>query len=250
MSKILKTENVNKFFYGSSGAKLLVLENINLNFPKLEEGSISSILAPFHAGKTTLLKMLCGLEPSSEGQILLDDIEINSLKAKIVFIPENSSSLPWLNVSDNIKIGCDLNKNCSFELKKLIEIVGLGGYETYFPQEENSGFRFRIALARAIAVEPEFILLDDPFRHIDSPTKKELYSLLIKIKSDLKINFILAATNVNESLILSSKIYLMKKEPGRIVKSFDINVSNRKEDLQRIRKEISEEFNEEILQVL
>jgi ABC-type nitrate/sulfonate/bicarbonate transport system ATPase subunit len=125
----------------------------------------------------------------------------------------------------------------------------LTGYENHHPHNESLGFRFRISLARALAVNPEFILLDDPFKRMSSITKDEIYELLRSIEEKFKVSFILATTNIAEAVYLSNKIFLMKKNPGKIIEEIKLDAEtlrkkglNSHERFISLRNEIEKSF--------
>jgi len=243
----LKLENISKFYSKPAGAKLNVLDDINLSIESSEnESSFVSLLASFESGKTTLLKIISAIEKSDNGKVLLNSELYNKPAGKIVFVPEKPSSFPWLNVEQNIEFVAGVKTD---KLKELMEVIGLTGYENYHPHNESLGFRFRISLGRALAVSPEFILLDDTFRRMNSETKDEIYELLRAVRAKYKINFILATTNISEALYLSNKIYLMKKNPGKIIEEIKLdaetlktNELNRQERFISLRNEIEKSF--------
>ena len=140
-------------------------------------------------------------------------------------------------------------KNKVTKLEELIDAVGLTGYESHHPHNESSGFRFRISLARALANDPDFILLDDPFRRMNSETKDETYELLRRVLGKFEVAFILATTNISEAIYLSNKIYLMKKNPGEIIEEITLDAEilktkglNRQERFISLRNEIEKSF--------
>jgi NitT/TauT family transport system ATP-binding protein len=234
-SSLLKLESISKSFSAESGLKVNVLENINFEIPALEKGIIVSILAPFTSGKSTLLKIISGLVKPSEGRIILG----NSLSNKnIPYIPEKPSSFPWLNVSQNIEFALDISNNKELKLNRLIELAGLQGYENHFPDNRSTGFRFRISLARALASGSSLVLIDDSFKPMKKESREEIYDLLPELSSNHRQNFILATTNLIEAILLSDKIFLMSKKPGKIIKMIDIERSDR----QKLKDHKSEKF--------
>ena len=225
---ILKIVNLSKDYHSVAGAKQRVLQNVSceVNLSQ-KKGNIVSILAPFGAGKTTLLKIVSGIENPSSGEVILtgNKYNINQLHGKIVFIPEKASSFPWFNVEENIKFAASLKSKIadSKKIEKLISIVGLNGYEKHFPHSKSLGFRFRISLARALAAEPELILLDEPLKKLDIQTKKEIKLLILQIAETVPANIILTTSNINDSISISDEIYLMKKNPGMIIDKIKID---------------------------
>ncbi len=227
-SSNLEVEDLSKDYHGIAGAKLQVLQNISFDVNlSQEKGTIVSVLAPFGAGKTTLLKIVCGIEKPTSGEVILTGKKYNldQMPGKIVFIPEKPSSFPWFNVEENIKFAAGLKSKIvdPKKIEKLISIVGLDGYQNHFPHDKSLGFRFRISLARALAVEPQLLLLDDPLKNLNNQTKKEIKQLIHIITGELHTNIILTTTNIHDSISISDEIYLMKKNPGMIIEQISID---------------------------
>jgi len=232
---LLKLESIGKSFPSEAGLTIRVLENINFDIPVSNKGTITSILAPFGSGKSTLLKIISGIIEQSSGNIFFNN---SDRKKRIPLIPEKPSSFPWLNVKQNIEFGLNLTEEKKYDKQELISLVGLEGYENHFPDDKSLGFRFRISLARAAALNPSFILIDDSFKQMNNESKKEIYILLDEISSNQKQNFILATTNLIEAIQLSGKILLMSKKPGRIIKEIEID----KRDKTQLNYHKSEKF--------
>lgn len=210
----------------NSGAyKKLVLDNINFSISSPDKkGKIATILAPLGAGKSTLLKVISGLEHPSEGKVLLNNTEYKSPDGTIVYIPEKPSSFPWYNVQENLEFVLKVQPGkVKSDLKNLISLVGLSGYEDHFPHNKSLGFRFRIALARALSFNPQLVLLDDCFKSMQPETKNEIHLLVKRISEELNINFLLATTSIHEAIWLSDQVFLMKKNPGTIFKEIDMS---------------------------
>lgn len=245
----VEVKNISKFFHGTAGSKLHVLDEINfkLNFNE-GEGSFVSVLAPFGAGKSTLLKIIGVIEKPDDGNILVNNSAYDNPSGKIVYIPEQPSSFPWFSVKQNLLFASSLTGKENPDLDKIIDIVGLTGYEEHYPHEKSIGFRFRISLARALALNPLLILLDDPFKKLHGETRSEIFSLIKKIKDELKINFLFSTTSITEAVNLSGKIFLMKKHPGQIFKEITIDQnlisSGDKKLLVSVRAEIESAFSE------
>ncbi len=233
-SALLEIKGVVKYFPGRSGSKLLVLDGINLtNDFKGQKGSIVSILAPFASGKSTLLKIISAIEEPSAGKIMLNGTAYDKPDGRIAYIPEKPSSYQWLSVEQNIMFAAAGAKNKSTNIEELVSAVGLTGYGKHNPHPKSTGFRFRIALARALAADPVLILLDDPFKKLRGETKKEIYALLKKLRDELNLNFLLGTTNITEAVGLSDKIYLMKGHPGQIFKEIEIDCEAMRLDISK-----------------
>lgn len=232
---LLKLESIGKIYSSEAGLNIDVLEDISFEIPSSETGTITSILAPFGSGKSTLLKIISGLIEPSSGKIYYDDSEKNKI---IPLIPEKPSSFPWLNVKENIEFGLNLSEEKKYNLADLVSLVGLSGYEDHFPNNKSLGFRFRISLARALTLNPSFILIDDSFKQMNNESRMEIYNLLNELSSYQKQNFVLSTTNFIEAIRLSDKILLMSKKPGRIIKEIKID----KVDKMQLNNHKSEKF--------
>lgn len=213
MAEILELKNVSKNAGTETGASLQILENINLSL-ELQAGKIYSLAAPLGAGKTTLLKLISGIEKPDSGQILYNGKTPNNY---FPFIPEKPSSLHWMSVEENIKYIPGIKRKPA----EVIAAVGLTGYEDFIPNEKSIGFRLRISLARALALSPAMILLDDCLRNADQETKNELITLIKEISAEYSLTFVYATSNITDALNLSLIIYLMKKNPGTIIKPYN-----------------------------
>jgi ABC-type nitrate/sulfonate/bicarbonate transport system ATPase subunit len=212
LNSILEVKNISKYFNKPDGAKQIILDN--MNFTINEGNKITSILAPVGGGKSTLLKIISGLDNDYEGELLFNKTKINQ---KLPLIPEQPASLPWLDVNSNISIIDSIHNNneklSKGKLQELINLTGLTDYEKHFPHNKSYGFRFRIALARTLAVSSPIILLDDPFKLMDLETKKEIFGLIKKIVALKNIKFLFASSNIEEVAILSDKIFLFNYVP-------------------------------------
>ena len=221
MNNFLELKNIIKDYRGEAGSKLLVLDKIN--FTINEDDYITSVLAPAGCGKTTLLRIISGLDYEYEGSILLKG---NKVINKLPFIPENPSSFPWLDVEGNIKIVFrmldNLGSTIDYKLQELIDLTGLTGYEKHFPDNKSYGFRFRISLARAIAVSSQIILLDDPFKLMNAETKEELLQLIKNISSSRGLRFLISTSNITDSFEISNRIFLMSNNPASVIEDIQI----------------------------
>lgn len=212
MAEILELKNVSKIAGTETGTALQILDNVNLSI-ELQAGKIYSLAAPLGAGKTTLLKIISGIDKVDSGEILYKG---KKSEQYFPYIPERSSSLPWLTVEENIKYIPGIKRKPS----EVIAAVGLAGYEDFIPNEKSTGFRFRISLARALALSPSLILLDDCLKNTDQETKNELTDLIKNISSEYTVTFLYATSNITDALNLAPVVYLMKKNPGTIIKEY------------------------------
>ena len=224
---LLEVNNISKWNYGLAGAKQLILDDICFKIKNsYNSGNIISVLAPNNLSKTALLKIISSIEKPSQGKINLLGKNYDKPTGEIVFIPEKPSSFPWMNVKQNIQFSIEIkndNQNIQEKINDLISLVGIEGYEDHFPNDKSLGFRFRISFARALAVNPKIILLDEPFLYLHGETRKEIISLVKNLTEQLHLTILFTSTNINDSISTSNKVIVMNSHPGRIIGEFEID---------------------------
>jgi len=232
---LIEIKDLSKDYLDDIGFNVHLLEDVSFS---ISEGKITTLLAPTGAGKSSLMKIIAGLEKSTSG-------EIKDNTKNRIFIPSGPSSFPWLNVIDNIKF--HLKEVDDSEIQRIISLVGLEGYEDHFPNNKSLGFRFRVSLARTLAHNADLLIIDEPFIKMRNEVKFLLFSVLRKISVSENKTILFATTNISEAVYLSDKIYLMNKNPGKVVNEFNINVEESARDnlyksdqYFEIRKEIEE----------
>ncbi|MBI5192841.1 MAG: nitrate/sulfonate/bicarbonate ABC transporter ATP-binding protein [Nitrospirae bacterium] len=220
MSVILETKKLFKSYPMGSGKSLSVLEDINI---KVEEGEIVSILGPTGAGKSSLLRILAGLAKPSEGDVLYHGVPLEKTKPNVAMVFQNFAIFPWLTVLENVEVGLkakgvarDIAREKSV---KAIDLVGLDGFEEAYPRELSGGMKQRVGLARALAVEPEILFMDEPFSALDVLTadnlRNEIIDLWLKKKMPIK-SIIIITHNIEEAVFLSDRAIVMRHNPGKI----------------------------------
>lgn len=212
MNSELNIKNLSKEFVDRAGYKKKLIQNISFD---VSAGNITTVLAPTGTGKSSLLKIISGLDSPTSGEVL------KTGNGKIIYIPSEPSSFPWMSVQENILLALEKKE----DVKKYISLVGLEGYGEHIPDNKSLGFRFRISLARALALKPAVIVLDEPFGKMDPITKGEIYNLIHKINKNEKQTILLGTTNITEAIYLSDKIVLMKKDPCEVLEEIEVNLS-------------------------
>ena len=208
----LSVQNLSKNFDG-----LEVLDNISL---EVAEGEFVCIVGPSGCGKTTFLRIVGGLETTNGGVIEIDGNLVDRPGSDRGFVFQADSLLPWRRVFNNAFIGLEVNHRTSAEDKsmtrKLLELVGLGGFEDYFPRQLSGGMRQRVNLARAIAVNPEVLLMDEPFSGLDAQTREIMQTELLRIWREGRKTVIFITHQIDEAVYLADRVVVFARRPGRI----------------------------------
>jgi NitT/TauT family transport system ATP-binding protein len=219
---ILHTENISKSFDKNLDVK--VISDINLD---VKENEIVSFLGKSGTGKSTFLRIIAGLSTPTTGTVTCCDKLITEPSKHISMVFQNFALLPWLTVFDNVSFGLDaLNMNKDVIRKKvsrILDIIGLTGYENSYPKELSGGMRQRVGFARALVIEPDLLLLDEPFSALDIYTSSKIRSDLISLWENKEINtksIILVTHNVEEAVMMSDRILVWGSNPGTIRKEF------------------------------
>jgi NitT/TauT family transport system ATP-binding protein len=214
--------------YYYPGATKPVFKDINLSTNKDE---LVAIVGPTGTGKSTLLRVLAELIPQASGKVLLDGVEVTHPSPKISLVHQSIATFPWMTALENVKlvlIGTGMDEQEAVQIsKKMINVVGLQGFENYYPKEMSGGMRQRVAIARALAASPEVLLLDEPFVHLDELTaneiRKEVYDLVFNPLTTLK-SAVLVSHNLHEVVQLADRVYVMNCSPAVIVDTVKIDL--------------------------
>lgn len=244
MSSIIEVKNVKKTFDNGKISKT-VLEGLNL---AVEENEFVVLFGLAESGKTTLLNLIAGLEPVTEGEILFDGTPITGPAPERGMIYQNIALFPWMTVMKNVEFGPSVrheNKKARRErAQHYIDLVGLGGFENIYPIKLSGGMKQRVGIARAYCNNPKVILMDEPFGHLDAQTRYMMEEQIEKICSEEKKTIIFVTNNVEEAVFLADRILLLADTPSRIVKEYKIELPRPRsliaEDFLAIRKEITE----------
>lgn len=241
MSKIV-INNVSRTFE-SKGNVFKALDDFNL---KIEEGEFLCILGPSGCGKSTILRLIAGLDKPSTGEILMDNEGIMGPDYKRGMVFQEYSLFPWRNVIDNIAFPLEMKGTAQEERYKIAEdylkIVGLEKFKESKPHELSGGMKQRIAIVRALAGDPEVLLMDEPFGALDIQTRNNLQRDILKIWEDKGKTIVFVTHSIDEAIFLGDRVVLMSKRPGRILKIFDINIKRMRDrlnpDFLKLKQEI------------
>ncbi len=217
---IISIENLRKSFKKASTQNLLVLEDVNF---KLQEGEIVALLGKSGSGKSTLLRIIAGLIAPSSGTVTYRGKPVTRPVAGIAMVFQSFALMPWLNVLENVELGLEAQGVSRDERRhraiEAIDIIGLDGFESAFPKELSGGMRQRVGFARALVINPDVLLMDEPFSALDVLTAENLKSDLLELWKEKKTNtngILLVTHNIEEAATLADRIVIFGNDPGYI----------------------------------
>ncbi|WP_274364586.1 ABC transporter ATP-binding protein [Paenibacillus thermotolerans] len=216
----LELRNVNKSF-----GSLQVLKHIDI---KVEKGEFAAIVGPSGCGKSTALRMFAGLETASDGQVLVDGKPIAGPAPERMMIFQEHALYPWSTVEDNVGLGMELagvgRKERSERVNAVLEKVNLAGFNRYYPSQLSGGMRQRVAIARALVMDPDVLLLDEPYGALDAMTRLTMQNELLRLWEGSGKTMLLITHDIDEALYLADKIYVMSARPGQVIRTIDLTL--------------------------
>ena len=210
--------------FDTVGSNRYILQNINMTVNK---GEFVCILGNTGCGKTTLLRILSGLEVATSGEIFLDGKLYKGPSRKMLMVFQDSNQLfPWKNLIDNViyplkTLKTKGKKDIRVIAEDLLDSVELGEFKKFYPYQLSGGMKQRGVLARALAMAPDIMLFDEPFSSLDEITRSRLQSLLLKIHNENQLLSIFVTHSIGEALFMADKIIVMGNAPNNILKKYD-----------------------------
>jgi len=205
----------------------------------VRENEFLCIGGPSGCGKTTLLDLLAGILKPSTGRVLVDGKPVDPKVHNISFVFQEPSTLPWLNVADNIAMGLRIKgrsrEEVDTKVRDIIDTVGLKGYEHFYPHQISGGMKQRVAIARAFATDADVILMDEPFVSLDQPTRARMQQEVLQIWQHRRRTVIFVTHNLEEAVFLADRVIMLSAKPARILDNIPV-------DLPRPRDPLSTEF--------
>lgn len=197
--------------------KVEALKDLTLEFPR---GQLTSLLGPSGCGKTTLLKIIAGLLEPTSGEIDIDGKAVNGPGPDRAFVFQDFALLPWASVIRNVAFGLELRGVATSEreaiAEKYIKDVGLSGFENSFPHELSGGMRQRVGLARALSVDADVLLMDEPFSAVDEQTRRKFQEDLLSLVANENKTFIFVTHSIEEAVYVSDQIAILLPRPSRV----------------------------------
>lgn len=233
MATKLVTKNLCKTFVMKSRdskvhalSEVCALKDVNI---EIKENEFVSMIGPTGCGKTTLLRIVDGLIPRDSGEIFLDNTPIEGTCLDIGIVFQTFNLLPWRTVLGNTELGLEARGIPHEERKKIarkyLDMLGLHGFENHYPHEISGGMQQRVGIARALAIDPKVLLMDEPFGSVDAWTREVLQDELLKIWTKHKKTVLFVTHSIDEAIYLSDKILIMSCRPAHVKEIVDVDLS-------------------------
>lgn len=228
---IVELSNVSRVFIDPEGNEHTAIKDVNLIIEDVPgSGEFRALLGPSGCGKSTILNLIAGLDQPSTGTVKVAGKTVTGPGPDRGMVFQNYSSMPWMNVLQNVAYGLKLQgvgkAERNAKAADLIKRVGLDGHEYKYPQSLSGGMRQRVAIARTLAVEPEIILMDEPFGALDVRTRVETQDMVLEIWEELQATILFVTHDIGEAVYMSDQIYVLSAGPGRIIEQLEIDLGH------------------------
>jgi NitT/TauT family transport system ATP-binding protein len=208
-----------------SAETFVAVSNANL---EIARGTFVTIVGPSGCGKSSLLLSVAGLVQPASGSVLVDGKPVSGPGRDRAVVFQDFALMPWRTVLDNVRFGLELQRWSGEDLttraRRYVELVGLKGFEHYHPHQLSGGMQQRVGIARALAVDPEILLLDEPFGSLDAQTRDEMGNELLAIWEQNKKTALFVTHGIDEAIFLADQIVVMAKNPGRISETITVDL--------------------------
>jgi len=241
MTAYIHGQNVNLTFRPPNRAPVRALQGFDI---AVEEGEFLSIVGPSGCGKSTFLSILLGLIKPDSGDIGLHGKPIAGPGTDRAMVFQEFGLLPWRSVAQNVELGLQLKGVPAAPRRqtaqRFIEMVGLRGFESHYPHELSGGMKQRVGLARALATDPDVLLMDEPFAALDAQTRDLMQAELLRIWQDARKTVLFVTHQIDEAIYLSDRVLVMTKRPGRAKKIFTIDLPRPRDYEMRVTPEFND----------
>ena len=226
METLIDIDGVGKTFTGQDGEQIIALEGTDL---KIGRGEFVSIVGPSGCGKSTLLSLVAGLLETTIGEVRISGSRIDGPYTDLGFAFQSDLLLDWRTVLRNVLLQCDMrgvdNKAHEPRARQLLRSVGLEGFEDKRPFELSGGMRQRVALCRALLLDPPMLMMDEPFGALDALTREQMQVDLLAMWQETKKTVLFVTHSISEAVFLSDRIIVMTPRPGKVREIIDIDIS-------------------------
>lgn len=240
----LEVDNVSKVFTSSSGKNVQythALDNVSFS---MQKGEFYCLVGPSGCGKSTLLRVVDGLITPERGQVLIDGKQVTKPGFDRGMVFQQFNLLPWRTAVGNVEFGLEMRGMPKKERREkamhYVHMVGLHSFEDHYPAQLSGGMQQRVGLARALAIEPEILLMDEPFGALDAQTREVMQYELMRIWSVDRRTAIFVTHDIEEALYLADRIVVMTNRPGRIQKILDVDFPRPRDEKLRNRSDFAQ----------
>ena len=241
MVAYIEAKNVNLTFTPPNRMPVTALQEFNI---VVNEGEFVSIVGPSGCGKSTFLNVLLGLIPPNTGAMAINGKRVTGPGQDRAMVFQEFGLLPWRTVLGNVELGLELRGVSQAERRttcnKLIHMVGLTGFESHYPHELSGGMKQRVGIARALATDPDVLLMDEPFAALDAQTRDIMQAELLRIWHEARKTVLFVTHQIEEAVYLSDRVIVMTKRPGRTKKIINIPLPRPRDYEMRV----THEFND------
>ncbi len=213
-----------RYWMERESSEVLALNDVSID---VNDGEFLAIVGPSGCGKTTLMNIAAGLLPYEDGTVAIGGKRVNGPGTDRAVVFQHSSLLPWRTITGNIRYGMEMQKRFDEATMQqradhFLKLVGLTGFAKHYPSELSGGMQQRVNLARALAADPEVLLMDEPFAALDAQTREFMQSELLKIWAKAKKTVLFITHQINEAVYLADRVAVMSSRPGRLKAIFEI----------------------------
>jgi NitT/TauT family transport system ATP-binding protein len=245
----LQIRNLSQSFPREDGSILTVLDNLNF---EVKDKEFVCILGSSGCGKTTLLRLIAGLDEAKNGAIILDGEEIHGTSPKVGFVFQEYSLFPWRTVIDNIAFGLEMRGMGKEERYRIadryLELVNLSQFRNSYPSELSGGMRQRVAVTRALALDPVLLLMDEPFGALDAQTRNTLQQELLQIWEKTRKTIVFITHSVDEAVFMADRIIVLTPRPGRLCRIFPVDLPRPRDrtsvEFAQVRRDVLDQINQ------
>ena len=241
MTAYIQGRNVNLTFRPPNRGPVRALQSFDI---EINEGEFLSIVGPSGCGKSTFLNVVLGLIKPDSGDLSVRGKPVTGPGSDRAMVFQEFGLLPWRTAQSNIELGLELKKVPAEKRhsmsSQLIELVGLSGFESHYPHELSGGMKQRVGIARALATDPEVLLMDEPFAALDAQTRDLMQAELLRVWRTARKTVLFVTHQIDEAIYLSDRVMVMSKRPGRAKRIFNIDLPRPREYEMRVTPEFNE----------
>jgi NitT/TauT family transport system ATP-binding protein len=225
---MLEVRQLSKVFFEQNDPRkpaLVALYNVSLTVRRNE---FISLLGPSGCGKTTLIRIIAGLLASDRGEVLVENRPVTGPGRDRCMVFQQFGLLPWRTVLANVEFALEIDGVSREEraavARRYLDLVGLNGFEHYYPHQISGGMQQRVGIARALSKQPDILLMDEPFGAVDAQTREQLQEELLKIWGQTDTTVIFVTHSIDEAIYLSDRVIVMQARPGRVKEEFSVDL--------------------------